>query len=252
MERRQHVRYGSHDRDIVLKHPGARLWAAGDPFLDGLLRYVRERDDRGRAFAFWKQQSDLEDGTTIAALRADVIVEAGDVIGDAWPDSARAVLRRRAEGFLPAVVESVWIGPDLAEITDAALIRRLSGKYSSDFGDVHLHSGNWEPVERALGGQDWEAWCAQARDVAEQVARNRASVEERTQVARADAARDAQARVEALRGRQRLTADSALALDDEEHALTGVHAAIDGAKFVVDAMGLVILSSHRPESTHDE
>ena len=236
------VRYGSHDRAAVLRHPGARLWSAGDPFLDGLFRYVRERDDRGRAYAFWKRQVDLEEGLTIAALRLDVIVEAGDIAGDGLPEAACSVLRRRASGLLAPFVETVWVGPDLAEIIDPDTIRRLSGRYSPDFGDTHLHAGRWGAVERTLPGLDWGAWCLEARELAACVVRGRESVTGRIDAARAAAERIGLARVEALRSRQRLIPDSAATLAFEERAADAVRAALEQSRLVVDAMGLVILS----------
>ena len=208
---------------------------------------MRQRDDRGRAFAFWKRQRDLEEGTVIAAIRVDVILEIGAPKDGAWAERERAILTRRAEGFLPASLESVWVAPDLSEITDKAELKRLSGRYSSDFGDVPLHSGRWAPVERALGGRDWDSWCADARDTAERIVRGRDTLRARIDTASDEALRDAHARVQALRGRQLLAADSALALSDEERAAEGVREAIQGARLLIDAMGLVILSSAPPE-----
>jgi ATP-dependent helicase HepA len=240
------VRWGSHNRAAVLGHPGTRLWAAGDPFLDGLLRYVRERDDRGRAYAFWKRQRDLEEGVTIAALRVDVIVEAGDVSGHGLSDEESSVLRRRAAGLLPPFVETVWVAPDLAEIVDSTTMRRLSGKYAPAFGDIHLHAGRWGAVEQALPGVNWETWCADARELADRIVRGRGSVTRLVDAACRAAESQGLARVEALRGRQHLTADSAVTLEFEERAAGVVRASVEHTRLVIDAMGLVILSRESP------
>jgi ATP-dependent helicase HepA len=240
------VRWGSHDRAAVLRHPGKRLWAAGDPFLDGLFRYVRERDDRGRAYAFWKQQRDLEEGMTRAALRLDVIVEPGDVQGD-LSDKESSVLWRRAAGLLPPFVETVWVGPDLAEIIDSKTLRRLSSKYSPAFGDTHLHAGRWAIVEQALPGLDWETWCTQALELAERIVHSRDLVTQRISSACVAAERLGLARIEALRGRQRLNSDSAATLAFEEQAARVVRATVERPRLVIDAMGLLILSSESPK-----
>jgi ATP-dependent helicase HepA len=238
--------YGSYDRGAVLRHPGTRMWAAGDPFLDGLARYVRERDDRGRVYAFWKSQSDLEDGIVLAALRLDIIVEPKLRKGDDLEGPTRAVLVRRAMTLLPPAVETVWISTDGTEVTDRTTVRRLASKYSPKFGDRSVHGDHWEAIESVLPGLNWDEWCRSARDFAKDIVRSRGGVVARIDQAEAGAERHGVARVEALRSRQRLGAD-ADALAFEERAAQAVQAAVAAPRLVVDAMGLVLLSRELPK-----
>ncbi|HJZ35809.1 MAG TPA: helicase-related protein, partial [Solirubrobacterales bacterium] len=234
------VRYGSHDREVVLENPGRRLWAAGDPLLDGMLEYVRRRDDRGRAYAFVKKQADHGDGPPIAALRFDFIVEAGLFTGDLGQSGELAVTRRLA-GHLPPFVETVWVDIDLDEIVDPDLVRRLSGRYSKGFGDRYLHPGHWDRVDDAFPGLDWEAWCDGADPMARATVLARESTRTRFELARAEATRVAEARAEALRGRQRLVTDVGAALEFEESAAAAIDDALSRPALVVDAVGFVVL-----------
>jgi ATP-dependent helicase HepA len=242
LSERERVLYGSYDRGTVLRHSGTRLWAAGDPFRDGLLRYVRERDDRGRVYAFWKRQPDLEDGLVIAAQRFDLILEPALPSDTDASQDELAILARRARSLLPPVTETVWVGADGVEVVDRATVRRLASKYSPDFGDVRIDETRWGAVEQACPGIDWETWCQSAHDFAERTVPAREDVIARIAVAKAAADRQGLARIEALRGRESLGAD-ADALAFEERAAESVLAAVSHPRVVVDAIGLVILSS---------
>jgi hypothetical protein len=241
------VRWGSHDRGAALRHPGKRLWGAGDPFLDGLLRYVRERDDRGRAYAFWKHQRDLEEGEIIAALRLDVIVQPGDISAEGLSREEQSALWRRMLGLLPPFVETVWLGPELEEISDPKTVRALASKYSPAFRDKHLTARHWGIVEEALPGLDWDAWCTGAFDVAHRIIRDKSSFCERTRSACTAAERMSLARIEALRDRQRLNPDARATVAFEERAATYIQTAVERPQLVVDAMGLVIVSGEAPK-----
>ncbi len=239
----ERVLYGTYDRGIVLRRPGTRLWAAGDPFLDGLVRYVRERDDRGRAYAFWRRQPCLDKDAVIAALRFDFIVEPMLPSDHATTDAEQLALSRRAHGLLPPTTETVWIGVDDTEVTDPKIVGQLASRYSSDFGDIRLNGSRWETVDRALPGIEWEPWCRAAHVLAVDAAQAREDVTSRIATAGAAAERHGLARIEALRGRTRLGAD-ADALAFEERAAEIVGTAVSAPRFVLDAMGLVILSFH--------
>jgi ATP-dependent helicase HepA len=234
------ARYGSHDREAILESPGRRIWAAGDPFLDGMLEYVRRRDDRGRAYAFVKMQADHGANPPIAALRFDFIVEAAP-LSDRLGESARLALARRLVGHLPPFVETIWVDVGVDEIVDPDLIRRLAGRYSTTFGDRYLHPGRWDVLDDAFPGLDWEAWCDGADQMTRETVLARTTTRQRFEDARAGAARVAEARMEALRGRQRLVTDVGSALAFEEAAANAIGDALSRPTLVADAVGFVIL-----------
>lgn len=247
----ERIRYGSHHRRAALARPGSRVWAGGDPFLDGLLRYVRERDDRGRAYAFCKRQPNLDEGAMVGALRFDFIVEPAAVSADDLSEDWQAALSRRARAFLPAAVETVWIGPDVTEVTDRITLLQLRAKYSQPFGDVRLRDAHWRAAEALLPRLDWEAWCTDARAMAEQVVRRRSALKERIAAACDAADRAGHARVDALRGRQRLIPDSAAGLRAEARAAVVVRAAVARPRFAVDATGFVLLMRDPSRVEHE-
>ncbi len=244
------VRNGSHDRQAALRHAGARVWRAGDALLDGLLRYVRETDVRGRAYGIWRLLPDMEAGDWTAALRFDILVKAGSAptAGDLAGDR---VIDRRAGSLLPPMIETVWVGVDNREVDDPRLRARFTAKYSPSFGDVRLGLDRWELVERTLVGLDWEAWCTHARESALAVAMQRETVLERIEAATGESTRFGEARIEALRTRHVLFPDSAEALRFEEEAATRVKRAVEAPHAEVDAAGLVILSGNRIEAAGD-
>lgn len=241
------VRNGSHDRQAALRHPGARVWRAGDPFLDGLLRYVRERDVRGRAYAVWRSPPDMAAGEWLAALRFDVLLQAGST-PSGGDEAGDRIVGRRANSLLPPMIETVWVGVDNLEVRDPRLRARLSAKYSPSFGDVRLGLDRWTLAEEVLAGLDWQAWCTEARETALSVATQRGSVVSRLEVASAEATRFGEARIEALRSRQSLRPDAASALHFEEESGTRVTAAVRRPRVEVDAAGLVILAGKRIEA----
>lgn len=244
----ERVLYGSYDRGTALRHPGTRLWAAGDPLIDGLLRYARERDDRGRVYAFWKRQPDLEAGVAIAGLRFDLVVEPGTAALEDLDGDTRAVLTRRAASLLPPAVETVWIAPDGTQVTDSPTIRRLASKYSRAFGDTHLTTDRWHLVDSMLPGLGWEAWCASSFETAVAIVRSQAAILDRIAEATAAADRHGMARVESLRSRRRLGLDGS-ALAFEERAAETVRQAVAEPRLVLDAMGFVVISRDAPKGS---
>jgi ATP-dependent helicase HepA len=161
------------------------------------------------------------------------------------------VVARRADSLLPPMVETVWVGVDNREITDPRLRARLSAKYSPSFGDVRLGLDRWSVVDEFLSGLDWQAWCAEARETALSIVKQRESVLARIDSATRGSTRIGQARVEALRSRQNLRPDAEAALRFEEAAAGRVTAAIQHARLEVDAAGLVILSGTPIEAAGD-
>ena len=134
---------GTFDRSLALRHPGTRVWRVGDRFLDGLLRYARERDDRGRAYALWRHAPDLPEEEVTAALRFDFIVEPAVPV-DRDNASSRA-LGRRAIEILQPWFETAWITTELAEVPQM-IARRMGAKYSTKLGDERLGADRWDEV----------------------------------------------------------------------------------------------------------
>lgn len=230
---------GSFDRSLALRYPGSRVWRVGDRFLDGLLRYARERDDRGRAYALWRVAPDFEADEALAALRFDFIIEPEIPEGDAADTRA---MRRRAIETLQPWFETVWVTPDLAEQESIALQKRLAAKYSPAFGDERLGVDRWDGVGVALRGIEWEQWCGEARAVAETVVRGRTSVQERTSAAAERARAASNARLGALRGRDQLVHDVDATLRWEERCALELPEAVGRPRLVLDSMGLVVLA----------
>jgi ATP-dependent helicase HepA len=242
------TRWGSHSRAVALRHPGARVWSAGDQMLDGVFSLVRDRDERGRAFAIWRYDQHLDEDSPTVAIRVDVIVEAGDPDAATFSGPEVAVLKRRVRALMPPTLETVWIAPGGREVTDPEFLAQLSREYDPTEGDQPVTIGRRRVLDGALAGIDWEQWCLTAPAVAEEVALSRAPVVERAEWARAAAGRIGLARVEALRTRNRILGESGRALVFEQRAAEVVRAAASSTRCVIDAIGLVIISGQRLDS----
>jgi ATP-dependent helicase HepA len=233
---------GSYSRDVALAHPGARVWRAGDRFLDGLLRYVRERDDRGRAYALWRHLHDWAEDEVVPALRFDFIIEPAI---DPGRNEEALALRRRALAVLSPWIETVWIGKDLEQPGDPALVGRLRAKYSPAFGDERLGPDRWEQVVEVMRGVSWERWCADAHEAALAIVQERDSVTARTVDAREQALARTSARLGGLRGRSRWAGDWQATLAAEEIAGERVVESVATPRFLLDSMGFVVLAGRR-------
>ena len=230
---------GSFNRATALAHPPSRVWRAGDRFLDALLRYARDRDDRGRTWALWRHAADLGPDFFTAALRFDFVIEPAIRAGT---DDATRAFALRATEVLPAWFEVAWISRDLEELQDPELIARLKGGFSRPFGDRRLGRDNWQSVRKALAGTDWEPWCRAAADLAAARVRGRESVTRLTAHACRKAELICQSRLGALRGRTELIKDVDGEIAWEERCLSEVPAAIADPHLVLDSVGLVILA----------
>lgn len=230
---------GSFDRNAALRYPRARVWRIGDRFLDGLFRYVRESDDRGRAYAIWRHANNFSEDATQTALRFDFILEAA-MPDDNADDTTRALARRAAE-VLPPWFETAWITPDLEELRDPDTIARMAAKFSTMLGDQRLGRDNWDRVAAALPGLDWEKWCRDASDMAAAVVAEREEVRRIVDAARERAGLVSDARLGVLRGRGGVGDVEGL-LELEERCGRELQEAVARPRLFLDSVGLVVLA----------
>lgn len=229
------------------------LLRIGHPIFAGIEQLVRA-DDRGVAFAIWRQELSWSE-TPRCYLRFDFVIEV---------DIQRAIettelgkisheaLRRRADEALPVRYQSVWLDSDLNEVFDQESLGILKRPYKrgrGDFGalDINVRRDRWDRVDRRITLADWEGLCRRGREVAEKRLRAREAVcEEWHQSSRAfrsAAERSAEVlsgRICRLDGPVRASEERTAALDSAiSQALL---AGIESPSIRLDSIGAVFIS----------
>jgi len=163
----------------VAQRRGVSLARLGEPFLDGLERYLRW-DDRGICFAMWRYRPRIpETQLSELAFRFDFLVAADTAqavqLLAHWPHSTPEALRRRADELFPPILRTVWLDADLQPIVDESLLSILEEPYDDDMDrddpnrgrDINLNSDRWTVVNDQYDPDVWRSLCRRASEVAE-------------------------------------------------------------------------------------
>jgi hypothetical protein len=127
------------------------------------------------------------------------------------------------------------------------IARRMGAKYSTKLGDERLGADRWDEVAELLRGLNWERWCLEASELASGLVRARQAVVDRADAAGERARALSEARVGALRGRNRVVHDVDAMLAWEERCADELPHVIGRPRLVLDSMGFVVLAGHRRE-----
>jgi len=227
------------------------LLRVGHPFMQSLEALIRS-DDRGTAFAMWRQVPGWSDAAQLM-FRFDFVIEAD--IHAFNPDLVAvsgAALRRRADQAFPVSYRSVWLTSDLEEVKDPKLLDLLSQPYSkwprTDGGrDLNLRSERWEWAVPRLSIGDWSELCTKARKSAEDKLRNgvelRSNCERYAARVRDSAANIANAfssRIARLSGTVRRAEEQLARM--EAMLAEGLIAGIQNPAMRVDSAGVIVIS----------
>jgi ATP-dependent helicase HepA len=256
-------RPGTYDRSVAAKHPEVALYRPGEGLIDALAEYI-EWDDRGRAFAMWRQEPtwDSREGSEWVGFRFDVLLEADtrpakEVLAQLGEGktSPRA-LDRQADALFAPMTETVFVNAALQEVTDSELLSCLRRPFSKDM-DHNLTKARVSVIEAVVARDVWDTFCRQARDAALRMVRERPTLRFACEEAAALAARKLAVRMERLRLRtiqssiidQRELLPGALKLEQDvgEALIKG----IQQPRVRLDAIGFIVLSGRRPFTNND-
>jgi ATP-dependent helicase HepA len=230
----------------------ASMLRVGHPFLDGLRDYF-EWDDRGRAYAIWRQsdQWQMLGQDNRLYFRFEFVLQA-DVSADDIEDvGMRAALQRRADATFPPRFETVVTDRDGTPITNGRLKELVTErpKRVEDGGtDVNVKDDRLPLLDRFIDRLDWPDYCQRSRDRAEEALRASDEVVRRRDDALQRAETDSRDRIERLRlrtvgsgtGRQR--DDYEKRIREERRIADVLRRGIETPSVRLDSVGAVILS----------
>ena len=207
-----------------------------------------KRDDRGRAYAFWRKVADYKKHGTgnlyDLFFRFDFVVEANRRSGEF---ASSAVLRRIEDAF-PPLFRTIWVDIDGQEVTSEGLRSDLAFPYNKET-DTNLRKPEWEMVDKLGMVADWSSVCQSAYTSAEAILQDDVQVAEKSeragrQIERRFRAieRQLNARIAAL-GEQPSDVD---ALEREREMSDHLQKVVSEAKLRLDAVGAIILAVGNP------
>jgi ATP-dependent helicase HepA len=233
------------------RHRKVGLARLGNPLVDCLQKYLNW-DDRGMAFAFWRQVPFLNEGQTEVFFRFDFSVEVDiGVLEEAISSNsgiAMAALRRISDAAFPPIVATLWLDENLSVPQDQLRKDTLAKPYHKS-PDVNLNQARWPLVERYYSLSSWPDLCRGARDIAQkmllqetdlaQLSENHA-VKVETKFARVK--EQMLSRIEALRSSKNEKSEGKKELQFQETVHSALAIAIRNPKINLNSAGVVFLA----------
>jgi ATP-dependent helicase HepA len=161
------------NRVISEKH-AIGLVRVGNPFVDAMEALLRA-DDRGAAFAMWRQISSYPRSTEFF-FRFQFFIEADLSGAQDLLKSHRGspeALRRRADAAFPPDYRALWLDSDLACVNDPAVLSVLARSFSKEkredgSRDFNIRREGWSSIVTSIPLPDWGELCERARRSAQQ------------------------------------------------------------------------------------
>lgn len=241
------------NRGAALEDSGTQFIRPGHAFADSLWR-LAEWDDRGRAYALWREMpGQLEPRFVfrIAVLTGLELKHLAERLSAAGYDElARANLLRLVGSWFPARYDEVF----LDERGEAASTRHADycrENYDNEI-DKNLSDDDSAVLTRLLGAEMWPVLCRRARDAAlEAVTQTEEFHHERDRALAqaADHFRTVRARLRARAGTAESAAEIHSALAAEDRLEAAVLELIRAPLRTCDSIGFYLLSETRPETS---
>jgi ATP-dependent helicase HepA len=252
-------------RTLAAQDPTVALLRLGEGLISALAEYVRW-DDRGQAFAFWREVTDWDPtpGEEWIGFRFDLVVEtdthwAEELLQRAeYRGWSRAALWRRADAALPPAYERIFLDAELREVQDPALLAVLTRPFDKRGGaggrDYNLTKHRSGVLDEVVAPDRWEGLCRGARAAAETQLRGRPALLARCQAA-ASAAGGRQAVLQeqlALRAAASIAgrggkSEAARDLDLEQAVGEAIIRGIQHPRVRVDSVGLIVIAGRKPD-----
>ena len=227
----------------------------GHSFIEDLRRLM-DTDDRGRAYACWRNITSYGDGveaedSTDLFFRFDFFSEANLSEADELiveQGLARGAVARRAEDAFPPLFHTIWVDIDGNQVTDPNLLSDLESPYSQ-YTDTNLREPRWQQVDDLGIVADWSRLCQSANTSAYTLFLEATEFEERISEAQQQLESRYRATEQQLEARvavldQRSGDLDALAM--ERGLYDCLHKVVTKPRVRLDSVGAVFLSGNNP------
>jgi len=248
---RTRIAFGPFAFDDQSVDQSEQLLHLSHPFFAAVLTMM-ERDDRGKAWGFWRLSPNTRSRPEVY-VRFDFVISA-DLEGVREQVATYGTLpslRRRADAALAVEHRVVWVDRHGSIVTDAALLSELDRPYRpSERGgrDLNLRPERWQLVGARIEVDDWEALVLELRRRAEAAVRADQALIARCDAAAAAIKGDAEHTTAILRARALLLDESRRAAAVREIALeqqvaSSLSQGVRRPRFRVDSAGAIFLGS---------
>jgi ATP-dependent helicase HepA len=176
--------FGTYNRRVANQNPGIRLFRIGESLVDTISSYI-EWDDRGQAFALWRQDPswDSSQGSEWFGFQCNYLVEVSlkqvkQIIADYQLDSSLYnILKRRVDALLPPFIESIFVdarSEALSDVQDESTLNILKRPYQKDKNhhgaqDYNLAKERLEIIDNFITPDNWHNVCYQAGETAKKL-----------------------------------------------------------------------------------
>ena len=243
-------RNSTYHRQQATHNSETRLFRLGNGLINDMADYL-DWDDRGRAFAFWRQARNWpsEPGAEWAGFQFDFVVEAdlseARELVEAEGSSFQS-FRRRADYLFPPFSETLYLQLDGGiEDRDPVLnlLKRSFQNVRDGGADTNLHRERLSVIDEFVESSRWEKRCHEAREQAETHLRASEGFSRLKAEAEEAARRDVQRHIERLRLRMRsMEGEESKDLERQKRIGEALIEGVERPQVTVDAIGFIVVS----------
>lgn len=168
---------GAYNRRIANQYPGVNIYRIGQRLIDTLADYIYG-DDRGTAFAMWRQDNHWHrnEGAEWLGFRFDYVLEIDWkkikntmlALGDMKYNTS--AIKRRTDALFPPRLKTLFIDTNFQLVTDEELIKILKRPYKGKGEknrDYNLAKDRRFILDKFVESDQWANLCYQARKKSE-------------------------------------------------------------------------------------
>lgn len=249
----------TYDRSVAVGTKDCTLYRIGEPFVDLLAKYIRW-DDRGQAYAFWRQvkQWGIDNEREEFVFKLHYVIEGDTCEAERVLEANRALgkdtqaLQRRLDRYFPAHYQVVYVDLDGRPIVDPELLELVEPSFNKrEFGgtDLNLIKDRLSYFEQ-FSEEGWRESCQLVRSESERLLRASDEMQQKCEQHAEVAARElalAQTQL-ALRASREKPAKAhqrdrdQLDLEFERNLNEALVKGIRNPKVRLDSVGLIVLS----------
>jgi ATP-dependent helicase HepA len=245
---------GIYDRRLANRYSGVKLYRVGEELIDSIAAYL-QWDDRGKAFAMWRQESSRTEEWIGFRFdyKVQIDLEKIQKVLETFPDAKwnRAALQRRGDALFPPFLETIFLDLSFRPVGEENLLTLLQRPYRGKGGgerDYNLAKERLPILDRFIDRQRWPSLCFEAREASEKLLRDRERFREYCQHHAGIGRETLDTRLHQLQRRQHLfgTATGTEELAIERALQEAFLEAIHSPMIRLDAVGFIILSDRSP------